>query len=684
VNEKRVRWFLGFGGLAPLALALVLNAHLPARAGDIGSWGFALTNLDRTCKPCDNFYEFAMGGWMKANPIPPEYPAWGTFAQLRDNNLSALRTILEAAGKANAPAGSNEQKIGDFYASCMDTAAIEAAGLKPIAGELSAIEEISDRKGLNATVAKLQQRGVNALFRFGSGQDIKDSSREIAQATQGGLGLPDRDYYFRDDEKSKQLRADYEQHVTKMFVLAGQAEEKAAAEAKTVMAIETALAKSSRTRVDLRDPEKNYHLMPVAEVDALTPEWRWKSYLHEVGAPAVEQIDVGQPDFFKQVNEELASVPLQDWKIYLRWHVIHTNAAALPERFVEENFDFYDKKLSGTKELLPRWKRCVQSTDRNLGEALGQSYVEKYFPPAAKARAKEMVNNLLAALREDIPTLTWMGPETKREALEKLESFTVKIGYPDKWRDYSKLTIDRTSYDANVRRSVEFEFARQLAKIGKPVDRTEWGMTPPTVNAYYRSTMNEIVFPAGILQPPFYNPNADDAVNYGGIGAVIGHEISHGFDDQGSKFDGQGNLHEWWTPEDRKTFTERGDCVVQQFNGYEVEPGLHENGKLVLGESIGDLGGLTIAYAAYQKSIAGKHPKDIDGFTPDQRFFLGWAQVWGANQREEAARLQTNTDPHPLARFRANGPLSNMEAFAKAFGCKKGEPMVREQSCKIW
>lgn len=684
MNEKRVRWFLGFGGLAALALALVLNAHLPARAGDIGSWGFALTNLDRTCKPCDNFYEFAMGGWMKANPIPPEYPTWGTFAQLRDNNLSALRTILEAAGKANAPAGSNEQKIGDFYSSCMDTAAIEAAGLKPIAGELSAIEEISDRKELNATVAKLQQRGVNALFRFGSDQDIKDSSREIAQATQGGLGLPDRDYYFRDDEKSKQLRADYEQHVTKMFVLASEAQEKAAAEAKTVMAIETALAKSSRTRVDLRDPEKNYHLMPVAEVDALTPEWRWKSYLHEVGAPAVEQIDVGQPDFFKQVNEELASVPLQDWKIYLRWHVIHTNAAALPERFVEENFDFYDKKLSGTKELLPRWKRCVQSTDRNLGEALGQSYVEKYFPPAAKVRAKEMVNNLLSALREDIPTLTWMGPETKREALEKLESFTVKIGYPDKWRDYSKLTIDRTSYDANVRRSVEFEFARQLAKIGKPVDRTEWGMTPPTVNAYYRSTMNEIVFPAGILQPPFYNPNADDAVNYGGIGAVIGHEISHGFDDQGSKFDGQGNLHEWWTPEDRKSFTERGDCVVQQFNGYEVEPGLHQNGKLVLGESIGDLGGLSIAYAAYQKSIAGKHPKDIDGFTPDQRLFLGWAQVWGANQREEAARLQTNTDPHPLARFRANGPLSNMEAFAKAFGCKKGEPMVREQSCKIW
>ena len=625
-----------------------------------------------------------MGSWMKANPIPAEYSSWGTFTQLRDNNLTALRTILEAATKANAPAGSNEQKIGDFYASCMDTEAIEAAGLKPIAAQLSAIDAITDRKSLDATVAKLQQQGAGVLFRFSSGQDIKDSSRVIAQASQGGLGMPDRDYYFRDDDKSKQLRADYEQHVAKMFVLAGYPPEKAAAVAKTVMSIETGLAKASRTRVELRDPEKNYHLMPLAEMNALTPDWSWPNYLREVGVPGVEQVNIRQPEFFKEVNQALSTVSLADWKTYLRWHVIHANAPQLPERFVDENFDFYDRTLSGTKEILPRWKRCVQSTDRNLGEALGQVYVDKYFPPAAKARAKEMVNNLIAALREDIPTLSWMGPETKREALAKLEAFTVKIGYPDRWRDYSKLSIDRGSYDANVRRSIEFENARQLAKIGKPVDRMEWGMTPPTVNAYYSSSMNEIVFPAGILQPPFYNPKADDAVNYGGIGAVIGHEISHGFDDQGSKFDGQGNLHEWWAPEDRKNFTERGDCVVNQFNGYEVESGLHQNGKLVLGESIGDLGGLAIAYAAYEKSIEGKRPGDIDGFTPEQRFFLGWAQVWGTNQRAEAARLQTNTDSHPLARFRGNGPLSNMEAFAMAFGCKKGDAMVREQACKIW
>ena len=664
---------------------LLVAAHVPAKAsGDTSSWGFSLSNLDKSCKPCDNFYEFAMGGWIKANPIPAEYSSWGTFTQLRDNNLTAMRTILDAAAAAHTSNGTNEQKIGDFYASCMDTSAIEAAGLKPIAGDLSAINAIKDRASLEAEIARLQRQGVNAAFRFYSAQDYKDSAKVIAQATQGGLGMPDRDYYFREDDKSKQLRADYVEHVAKMFELADDAPDRAAGEAKTVMSIETALAKASRTRVDLRDPEKNYNLMPLGEMNTLTPDWSWENYLQTVGAPSLNEVNVRQPDFFKEMNQELSSVPLDDWKVYLRWHLLHASAPGLPEKFVMENFEFYDRKLNGTKEIQPRWKRCVQSTDRNLGEALGAVYVDKYFPPAAKAHAKEMVNNLIAALREDIPTLSWQSPETKKEALAKLDAFTVKIGYPDKWRDYSKLKIDRESYADNVIRSFEFEYARQLAKIGKPLDRTEWIMTPPTVNAYYNSSMNEIVFPAGILQPPFYSPTADDAVNYGGMGAVIGHEISHGFDDQGSKFDGQGNLHEWWRPEDRKNFTERGDCVVNQFNGYEVEPGLHQNGKLVLGESIGDLGGLAIAYAAYEKSIAGHRPPDIDGFTPEQRFFLGWAQVWGTNQRAEAARTQTNTDPHPLARFRGNGPISNMEAFAKAFGCKKGDPMVREPACKIW
>jgi len=663
---------------------LSISAGAATRGAGDASWGFSLSNLDRSCKPCEDFYQFAMGGWMKANPIPAEYPTWGTFTELRDKNLAGMRTILESAANSKAVAGSNEQKIGDFYASCMDAPAIDAAGSKPLAADLAAIDAIQDRKGLDSEIARLHRQANNVAFGFGATPDFKNSSQEIAAARQGGLGMPDRDYYLRDDEKSKQLREGYVKHVAKMFELAGDAADKAVGEAKTVMALETSFAKASRTRVELRDPEKNYNKMTIAELKKLTPDWSWEGYMQAVGSPAVTEINIGQPDFFKELDHQLSATPLSDWKVYLRWHVIHNAAPALSEAFVQENFNFYGKQLSGTTELQPRWKRCAQSANQNLGEALGEVYVQKYFPPETKARAKEMVNNLIAALRSDIPTLAWMGPETKKQALAKLEAFNVKIGYPDKWRDYSKLTIDRGSYLANVRRSDEFEENRDLAKIGKPVDRSEWGMTPPTVNAYYNATFNEIVFPAGILQPPFYDPKADDAVNYGGMGAVIGHEISHGFDDRGSQFDGQGNLRNWWTADDRKNFDERGQCIVDQFNSYEVEPGLHQNGKLVLGESIGDLGGLSIAYAAYEKSIEGKRPKDIDGFTPEQRFFLGWAQVWGTNQRAEAARLQTNTDPHPLARFRGNGPISNLEVFAKAFGCKKGDPMVREKSCKIW
>ena len=663
---------------------LTVFAGSATRAAGDAPWGFSLSNMDKTCKPCDDFYQFAMGGWMKANPIPAEYPTWGTFTELRDKNLAGMRTILESASNSKVVAGSNDQKIGDFYASCMDTSAIEAAGLKPLVAELAEVEAIQDRKGLDSEIARLHRQADNVAFGFGSVPDFKNSSQMIATARQGGLGMPDRDYYLREDDHSKQLREGYVKHVAKMFELAGDAPEKAAAEAKTVMALETSLARASRTRVELRDPEKNYNKMTIAELRGLTPDWSWAGYMQAVGSPSVGEINIGQPDFFKELDRQLSATPVADWKVYLRWHVIHNAAPALSDAFVQENFEFYGKQLSGTKELQPRWKRCAQSVNQNLGEALGEVYVQKYFPPEAKARAKEMVNNLIAALRSDIPTLAWMGPETKKQALDKLQAFNVKIGYPDKWRDYSKLTIDRGSYLANVRRSDEFEENRDLAKIGKPVDRSEWGMTPPTVNAYYNATFNEIVFPAGILQPPFYDPKADDAVNYGGMGAVIGHEISHGFDDRGSQFDGKGNLRNWWTADDRKNFDERGQCIVDQFNSYEVEPGLHQNGKLVLGESIGDLGGLSIAYAAYEKSIEGKRPKDIDGFTPEQRFFLGWAQVWGTNQREEAARLQTNTDPHPLARFRGNGPISNLEVFAKAFGCKKGDAMVREKACKIW
>ncbi|HEV3483288.1 MAG TPA: M13 family metallopeptidase [Candidatus Acidoferrales bacterium] len=650
--------------------------------------GFDLANLDRSVSPCENFYEFADGGWMKNNPIPADRAAWATFNKLRDHNESLLHEILEEASKdTKAQPGSNWQKIGDFYASCMDETQVQAAGLKPIQPELKRIAAIDSTASLQDEIARLQHGGANAVFAFGSEQDLKDSTQVIAGAGQGGLGLPDRQYYLDDDARSKQLRAAYIQHVTNMFKLMGDDPSTAAAEAKSVMHAETALATASKKREDLRDPETNYHPMTLAQLRDLTPHFSWTAYFKEIGAPALASADIGQPDFFKQVDAGLTNVPLDDWKTYLRWHLVHSVAASLPEKFVEENFDFYGRTLTGAKQMLPRWQRCVQATDHELGEALGQYYVQRYFPPEAKAHALLMVHNLIDALRADLSTLDWMSPATREQAIKKLNAINLKIGYPDKWRDYSAYKVDRGPYVENVLRGNSFEFARDIAKIGKPVDRTEWGMPPPTVNAYYDPSLNEIVFPAGILQPPFFDPHADDAINYGGIGSVIGHEMTHGFDDQGAKFDGQGNLKNWWTPEDLKNFQARGECIAKQFGSYEVEPGLFGNGKLEEGESIADLGGLTISHAAFEKTLAGKPaPAPIDGFTAEQRFFLGWAQIWAANLRPEFARLQAKTDPHPLDRFRANGALSNTPAFAKAFACAADSKMVRpaEQRCRIW
>jgi putative endopeptidase len=654
-------------------------------AGDSSSWGFDPANLDKTCKPCDDFYQFAMGGWMKANPVPPAYSTWGSFSQLLDKNQQNLRQILGAAEKQQAASGSNEQKIGDFYASCMDTAAIDEAGTKPIDAELARIAAMKSGADLQTEAAKLQQEGVGVLFRFGANQDAKDSTQVVGSAFQGGLGLPEREYYLKQDDKSKTLRDAYVKHVARMFELLGNSADASSAEATTVLQIETTLAKASMKNTDLRDPEKTYHRMKMADLQALTPDFNWESYFSLLGHPELKEINVGQPEFFKALDAQLTTTSLADWKTYYRWHLLNSTAPLLSQKFVDEEFEFRGKTLTGAKEIQPRWKRCTQATDRALGEALGQVYVQKYFPPEAKAHALVMVHNLISALHDDLQTLPWMSPETRAQATAKLEAFAVKIGYTDKWRDYSRLKIDRVSYLTNQRRASTFEFQRRLSKIGKPVDRTEWGMTPPTVNAYNNSSMNEIVFPAGILQPPFYDPKADDAVNYGGMGAVIGHEITHGFDDHGSQFDGRGDLKNWWTPDDLKNFKERAACVQSQFDSYVVDGDLHENGKLVLGESIADLGGLAISYAAYEKSLEGKpRPPDKDGFTPEQRFFLGWAQVWGANDRPEYERLMANTNPHPLPRFRGNGPLSNMAEFAKAFGCKKGDPMVREQVCKTW
>lgn len=673
--------------LALAALYLVFSGGLSAYAGgNPGSDDFDVKDLDKTCKPCEDFYQYANGGWLKNNPIPPDQSEWGSFVTLSDQNQKALKEILEVAAKnTSAAPGSNEQKIGDYYFSCMDEAGIASRGLKPLQPQFDDIASIHDRASLLEIGAHLRAIGTNVLFVFGSDQDFKDSTQVIGEADQGGLGLPERDYYLSDEADKKKIREQYEEHVTKMFGLLGDSPEKAAAEAKTVLAVETSLAKASMGQVDLRNPDKVYHKMPLAEAQKLTPNFSWDNFLKFFGAPKIQEINIAQPEFFKALNGMLDSVSLDDWKTYYRWHVVSRWAGSLPEPFVQENFRFNGQILTGAKELQPRWKRCSQFTDSRLGEALGQVYVQKYFPPQAKARALEMVHNLIAALHDDLTTLPWMTQATRDAAILKLQAFNVKIGYPDKWRDYSALKIDRDSFLENNLRSAKFEHARDLAKIGKPVDRLEWGMTPPTVDAYNNPQLNEIVFPAGILQPPFFDPARDDAYNYGGMGAVIGHEITHGFDDEGAKFDATGNLRDWWTAQDLKNFQERGDCVAKQFDGYTVDGEMHQNGKLVEGESIADLGGLKIAYAAYQKSLEGKQRvTDTNGYTPEQRFFLGYALNWRIEERPEVARLYASSDPHPAARNRAIGPLSNMPEFAKAFSCKKGDKMVREQACKIW
>ncbi len=655
-------------------------------AGDSGK-GFSPTNLDRAVKPCDDFFKFADGGWIKDNPIPADHSNWATFNKLHDKNEDALRAILDEASKDTAAkSGSNWQKIGDFYASCMNEAQIETAGLKPLDPELQRIAGIKDEAGLQVEIARLQREGANAVFDFGSEQDFKDSKQVIAAAEQGGLGLPDRQYYRDKDEHSAKLRDEYVEHVTNMFKLMGDDADKAGAEAKTVLSIETTLADASLDRADRRNPDNIYHKMAVTQLGELTPHLSWDVYFKEVNAPEVSAMNIEEPEFFKAVDAAFTSVPLDDWKTYLRWHLVHSTASGLSAKFVEENFNFYGKTLTGQKEMLPRWRRCVESTDRLLGEALGQYYVQRNFPPEAKAQAIVMVKNLIAALHDDLQTLDWMSPATREQAIKKLQAINLKIGYPDKWRDYSAYKVDRVSYVGNLLRGRTFDFDFDLSKIGKPVDRTEWGMTPPTVNAYYSPQKNEIVFPAGILQPPFFDPNGDPAINYGGIGAVMGHEMTHGFDDQGSRFDGEGNLKNWWTDQDQKNFKERGDCIAKQFEAYTYED-LHENGKLVEGESIADLGGLTISHAAFEKTLEGKPmPPPVDGFTEEQRFFLGFAQVWAGSYRPEAARLLVRTNEHPLGEYRTNGPLSNMPAFAKAFGCSAGSPMVRSDTlrCRIW
>lgn len=644
------------------------------------------STFDQSAPVCADFYQHVNGGWLKANPIPAAFPSWGLGNILNEKNRELLRDVLEAASKnTTAVKGSNEQKVGDYYATCMDEARIESEGVKPLTSEFQRIADIKNQKSLQEVITRFHFMGINALFVDGSNQDFKNSAEVTAGVFQGGLGMPDRDYYTKTDDKSKGYREQYLKHVAKMFELMGDDPGKAATAATTVMALETKLAEASLTRVEQRDPQKLYHRMTVAQLQELAPNFDWSTFFKGIGLRQKADVNVGSPEFFKVMNQQLTAVPMSDWQTYLRWHLINNTAASLSSPFVEEDFNFNRRILQGATENLPRWKRCVAATNTALGEALGQVYVKKAFPPSAKARVLNMIQNLKAALRSDISTLSWMGEKTRQQALIKLDAIVDKIGYPDKWIDYSALKVDRDVYVSNRLRATQFAEYRDLLKIGKPVDKFEWIIPPQTVNAGYNPQNNEIIFPAGILQPPLFDPMADDALNYGGMGAIIGHELTHGFDDQGRQFDAKGNLSDWWTESDRKEFVQRSQCIIDQFSGYEVDKGLHMKGELVVGESIADLGGLNIAYAALQKSMEGKpRPPKIDGFTPEQRFFLAYAQNWATNMRPEYARFLVNQDPHPIPKFRANGPLSNMPQFAEAFQCKAGDPMVRATKCHIW
>jgi putative endopeptidase len=643
-------------------------------------------NIDRTANACVDFYQFANGGWIKNNPIPPAFSLWGSFNELTENNNSALTKILtKAANDANAKQSAATKMLGDFYASCMDSAAAEKAGASPLRPRLARIDAITNQAGLQREIARLRSEGVTAAFNFGSTQDSKNSTSVIGGAGQGGLGLPDRDYYTKTDSGSAVIRANYVAHMRKMFQLAGETEDQAEADSKRVMALETALAAASLTRVEQRDPIKTYNYRTPAQLASMTPHFSWTQFFTDLGVPNIPAVDVQSPKYFAAVDSLMANVPLSDWKAYLRWKVIRAAAPFLSSAFVNENFNF-SRTLSGARELLSRDKRCTRLTDTGLRDALGQAYVAEYFTPQAKARALEMVHNLEAVFRERLAKLPWMSETTRQQALVKLQAFAEKIGYPDKWRDYSTLTIKRGSLLDNVLAVNQYENRRDLGMIGKPLDRTRWGMTPPTVNAYYNPQMNEIVFPAGILQPPFFSPTADDAVNYGGMGSVIGHEMGHGFDDQGAQYDPQGNLKNWWSAEDLEKFKTRTGMIASQYDAYTVLDSVHVNGKLTLGENAADIGGLAVAYAAMEKALAGKPKPLIDGVTPEQRFFLAWAQFWRQNVTPQQQQVLINIDPHSPGRWRVNGPLSNMVEFAEAFGCKAGDPMVRPeaQRATLW
>jgi len=643
--------------------------------------------IDKSVDPAKDFFSYANGNWQKQNPIPAAYARWGTFSVLAKQNEEVINQLLEDASKDSKSApGSIEQKVGDFYATGMDEKAVDAAGAKPLQSVFDSISAVHDQTSLQHEVAQLHMIGVNAMFRFGQMQDFKDSSKITGVAFQGGLGLPDRDYYLKDDPKFKQIRDAYVAHVAKMFQLLGDPADKAATEAKTIMDIETQFAQASMSRVDTRNPENINHPMTLKDLSAATPDFSWQAYFTDVGHPEIQGINLATPDFFKALDGNLKKVTLDDWKTYLRWHTIDAFAPFLSKPFVDEDFQMRSA-LTGAKELLPRWQRVVGAEDDAMGFAIGNLYVQKMFPPSSKQAVVDILHGIRGALNQDLTDLAWMSPATRKAAAAKLDVMAERIGYPDKWRDYSSLEIKRDSYVQNVMRANEFEQKRELNKIGKPLDTNEWGMTPQEVNAYYSPQRNNINFPAGILQPPFFDPKAPPAVNYGALGFVMGHEMTHGFDDQGARFDGQGNFMSgsgWWTKDDYAKFTAATNCISDHFSSYTVDGSLHVQGKLVTGEATADLGGLTLAWRAFHASKAYKEAKTIDGYTPDQQFFLGAAHVWAMNIRPEESRRLVTIDPHPPGVDRVNGTMANMPQFQQAFHVPDGSPMVNKDRCVIW
>lgn len=667
------------------AFCTVLSASL---AGQGQTKPLDPVNMDTTCVACRNFFTYANGGWLQRTAIPGDRPVWGSFDELQENTQNTLHDLLtEAARNAATARDPDQRKLGLFYSTCMDSTGIERAGLRPLKTELGRIAAIRSRRDIQTELARLQRQQVDAAFAFRSTPDPKQTTRTIAEIYQAGLGMPDREYYLKTDSASEALKQEYLTHVATMLRLAGEDRTTSVRSAASIMAMETALAKASMTKEAQRDPEAVYHLTTSVDLQRSAPAVTWDDYYAALQISAPQQLNIGQPQFVHAFDSLLASASIENWKKYLRWRLLQTAAPALSSPFVQEDFQFNWTVLQGVKEMRPRWKRCLAMTDASMGEILGQAFVRTYFTPEAKARALDMVRNIRAEFRERLRELPWMSEATKAKAYRKLSAIVNKIGYPDRWRNYSALEVKSDAFVLNLLRANTFETNRDFAKIDKPTDRTDWGMTPPTVDAYYNAYFNEIVFPAGIMQPPFFDPKADDAVNYGGMGGVIGHEITHGFDDEGRQFDAQGNLSGWWDSTDTKEFNRRAGMLVTQAGGFVAVDTLRVNGKLTLGENIADLGGVLIAYGAYRRSLQGKpEPAPIDGFTGDQRFFLAWAQIWRSKFRPEYARMLVTLDPHAPRAFRASAPLSNIPAFARAFGCKAGDPMVRPESerAQIW